>query len=233
MHRLSHNICSRCRVCPSIEIFVLNTDRSDSWNWSKWYAQYPLGPCHQLLQQFQVPVSGSTAKSWTHEVEQSHAIGGILAGATQRSICIWPSTATTSSDTHCLKLCPRLQVHCQFRLLCQTGHLSLQFHHHWFPCHQFSWFWTMKILLKGWMMAMIVKRAPNLWGKAMGNLQVPRTRVGRWTGQWLADEPPGFVHSEFTDLSIHHPIPSKRLHYNSHVLHKHCQLSIIPWSFTV
>ncbi len=26
---------------------------------------------------------------------------------------------------HHLKLCPRLQVHCQFRLLCQTGHLSL------------------------------------------------------------------------------------------------------------
>ncbi len=33
------------------------------------------------------------------------------------------------------------------------------------------------------------------------------------------DEPPGSVCSEFVNLSIHHPIPSKQLHYNPHILH--------------
>ncbi len=33
-----------------------------------------------------------------------------------------------------------------------------------------------------------------------------------------ADEPPGSVRSEFADLSIYHPIPSKRHHYNPHTL---------------
>ncbi|PBK63567.1 hypothetical protein ARMSODRAFT_1023766 [Armillaria solidipes] len=33
------------------------------------------------------------------------------------------------------------------------------------------------------------------------------------------DEPPGSVCSEFVDLSIHHLISSKQLHYNPHTLH--------------
>ncbi len=32
------------------------------------------------------------------------------------------------------------------------------------------------------------------------------------------DEPPGSVRSEFTDLSIYYPIPSKWHHYNPHTL---------------
>ncbi|PBK66588.1 hypothetical protein ARMSODRAFT_977490 [Armillaria solidipes] len=33
------------------------------------------------------------------------------------------------------------------------------------------------------------------------------------------DEPPGSVRSEFADLSIHHPISSKQLHFNPHILY--------------
>ena len=42
----------------------------------------------------------------------------------------------------------------------------------------------------------------------------------RWlcAGLRYGDEPPGSVRSEFADLAIHHPIPSKRRHYNPHTL---------------
>ncbi len=53
-----------------------------------------------------------------------------------------------------------------------------------------------------------------------------------------ADEPPGSVRSEFVDLSIYHPIPSKRHHYNPHTLdnttdfrsisHKHSDTVLKP-----
>ncbi len=53
-----------------------------------------------------------------------------------------------------------------------------------------------------------------------------------------ADEPPGSVRSEFADLAIHHPIPSKRHHYNPHTLdnttdfrsisHKHSDTILEP-----
>ncbi len=52
------------------------------------------------------------------------------------------------------------------------------------------------------------------------------------------DEPPGSVRSEFADLAIHHPIPSKRRHYNPHTLdnttdfrsisHKHSDTILEP-----
>ncbi len=35
----------------------------------------------------------------------------------------------------------------------------------------------------------------------------------------VVDEPPCSVCSEFVDLPIHHPISSKRHHYNPHTLH--------------
>ncbi len=52
------------------------------------------------------------------------------------------------------------------------------------------------------------------------------------------DEPPGSVCSEFTDLSIYHPIPLKQHHYNPHTLdntaafrsigHKHSDTVLKP-----
>ncbi len=52
------------------------------------------------------------------------------------------------------------------------------------------------------------------------------------------DEPPGSVRSEFADLAIHHPISSKRRHYNPHTLdnttdfrsigHKHSDTILKP-----
>ncbi len=74
------------------------------------------------------------------------------------------------------------------------------------------------------------------------NLNLPRPKkklADKRTGPFkIVDEPPGSVRSEFADLAIHHPIPSKRHHYNPHTLdnttafrsigHKHSDTVLKP-----
>ncbi len=78
----------------------------------------------------------------------------------------------------------------------------------------------------------VIIRADEIHDLEEGGLHV--------TGKgWNIDEPPGSVHSEFTDLPIHHTISSKRCHYNPHTLdnttdfrsigHKHSDTVLKPW----